>query len=441
MADCELRQQEEGLAKLARITERINYGVELEEVLDALYQEMRELIPYNRIGFSLIDQPSGEVVARWSRSDRPMLLKRGYRAQLKGSTLERIIETMQPRVINDLEDYLRENPRSKSTGVIVREGIRSSLTCPLIVQGKPVGFVFFSSLEKDTYSSVHVAFFQQIAGQLATIVEKGRLYSELAEQKAVIQKQNVLMTRELDMARQVQRALIPYKVPEIHGLEIAFEYEPASPVGGDVLDIIPLGGNRVLFFLGDAMGHGVQAALVMSVVKAALQSAVQFDSHPPSVLEHVNKAFARLFSDRFVTAACCLIDSDEAHAELALAGHAGPLWFRAETADVVQPNGSGLPLGVSEDTKYETIRFALGTGDTLVFSTDGIAEAFDPHGNQYGDQRLRSQVLCHGQSSAGELCAGLRRDLDAHCKGRDREDDLALLVVKLTEPELQNEAV
>jgi len=425
-------QQEEELTKLARITERINYGVELEEVLDAIYQEMREVIPYNRIGFSLIDQRHGDVVARWARSDRPMLLGKGYTARLHGSTLEQIIETMQPRVINDLEDYLREKPESESTALVVREGMRSSLTCPLIVQGKPVGFAFFSSVDKDTYSSVHVDFFKQIAGQLATIVEKGRLYSQLAEQKAVVQKQNILLTRELEMARQVQRALIPHKPPEIHGLEIAFAYEPAIQVGGDVLDIIPLGGKQVLFFVGDAMGHGVQAALVMSVVKAALQAAVQSDPHPTSVLDSINKAVGRMFSDHFVTATCCLIDSDGLRAEIALAGHAGPLWFRADTGDVIQETSSGLPLGVAEDIPYETTRIALGAGDTLLFSTDGIVEAFDPSGSQYGNRRLRSQLLRHGKSSARELCVGLRHDLDAHCEGRAREDDLTLLVVRLT---------
>lgn len=427
-----LRQREEEFARLLRITERINQGVMLEEVLEFLYAEMQQVIPYDRIGFSLIDRPRGAVVARWARSDRPMSLKTGYEAPLTGSTLERIIETMEPRIINDLEAYLREKPGSESTRLIVDEGIRSSLTCPLIVRGKPVGFVFFSSVDKGTYSKVHVTFFQQIAGQLATIVEKGRLYSELAQQKAITERQNLVMTRELEMAQQVQRALIPGRAPRAKGLEIAFLYEPAIQVGGDVLDIIPLGGDRVLFFVGDAMGHGVQAALVMSVVKAALQSAVESDPRPPSVLARVNKAIARLLSDHFVTAVCCLVDPGRARAEFALAGHACPLWFRAETEDVAQEGGSGLPLGIAEDTEYETTAIALAVGDTFVFSTDGIVEAFDPDGNQYGEQRLKSQVLRHGRSSAHALCAGVRHDLETHCRGRVREDDLTLLVVKFS---------
>ena len=425
-----LHRREKEFRSLMRITEHVNRGMTLEQVLDFLYQEMQQVIPYNRIGFSLIDEQRGVVTARWARSDRPMSLKRPYEAPLSGSTLEQIVETVKPRIINDLPAYLREKPQSESTKLIVQEGMRSSLTCPLIIHDKPVGFVFFSSVDKGTYSRVHVAFFQQIAGQLAMTLEKSRLYGELAEQKAAVEKQNAMMTAELDMARRVQRALIPQKVPDIDGLDVAFAYEPAIQVGGDIVDIIPLSRGRVLFFVADAMGHGVQAALVMSVVKAALHAAVEPDPSPSSVLASVNKVIVRLFEDHLVTAACCLLDPDGAQGELALAGHAGPLRFRAATEDVVSEGDAALPLGIQDDIEFGTVRIALDPGDALVFSTDGIVEAFDPSGNQYGNDRFKNQVLHHSRSSAAELCASIRHDLDLHCKGCVRKDDVTLLVVK-----------
>ena len=433
-----LRQREEELATLMRITERINRGLALEEILDFLYEEMRSAIPYDRVGLALIDLQQMTVIARWARSNRTVLLESGYSARLRGSSLQQIVDTGQPRIINDLEAYLEEKPDSQSTMLIVDEGLRSSLTCPLIVQGRPVGFVFFSSTAKDTYRDVHVAFFQQIAGQLSTIVEKGRLYDELAEQKATVERQNVMMTDELEMARRVQRALIPALEPDVPGLDVAFVYEPVQQVGGDILDIIPLGDGRVLLFVADAMGHGIQAALVMSVVKAALGSAVESDPRPEKVLAEINHVVTRLFDDRFVTAACCLIDSHSRRAELALAGHSAPLWYRAGMKNVAQHNRPSLPLCISKDTEYCAAPIALGTGDVLVFSTDGIIEAFDPDGNQYGEGRLKDCLLRHADSSAGEISAAIRRDLDAHCGDRRREDDLTLLVVKC--PETQDQA-
>ncbi len=324
-----LRQRDGEFLKLARITEHVNRGNTLEQVLDNLYEEARCVIPYDRIGFSLIDRDRGVVVERWARSDRPLSLGIGYEAPLAGSSLQQIVETGQPRIINDVEAYLRAKPSSKSTLLIEREGIRSSLTCPLTVQGVPVGFIFFSSFNKNTYSNVHVAFFQQIAGQLATIVEKGRLYDELAEHEAIIEKQNLLMAHDLTMARQVQQALIPQTAIAVPGVEIAFAYEPAVQVGGDILDILPLPDGRVLFFVGDAMGHGVRAALVMSIVKTALHSAVRSDPRPATVLASINRVLAQFFSDYFVTAACCLLGPGPLQGELSLAGHAGPLRYRA----------------------------------------------------------------------------------------------------------------
>ena len=100
---------------------------------------------------------------------------------MEGSSLSAVLESGRPRILNDLEEYLKGNPKSDSTRLVVKEGMRSSLTCPLIARGKPVGFMFFSSMTPGTYRDAHVELFLAIAGQLAVIVEKGRLYQQLVE--------------------------------------------------------------------------------------------------------------------------------------------------------------------------------------------------------------------------------------------------------------------
>jgi serine phosphatase RsbU (regulator of sigma subunit) len=430
-----LRHREEQLAKLGEISEQINLGLTLDEVLSFLYEELREVIPYNRIGVAFIEDGSGLVVAHWDKSDRGVLLERGYEAPLTGSTLQAIAETGKPRIINDLEAYFIEHPNSKTTELILREGMQSSLTCPLASRGKPMGFVFLSSAEKHTYSPLHVGFFEQIAAQLTVSVEKGRLYSELAEHKEAVESRNAAMTRDLEMARSVQQALIPHGFIEIPGLDIAFRYEPAIQVGGDMLDIIPLNDREVLLFVGDAMGHGVHAALVMCAVTMAVRTAVRSDPRPETVLTQVNKVLVHLCVESLVTAACCVVDSTGLHAELSLAGHAGPLWLRAETAQTVEQAGGALPLGVGEDTEYATTRIVLQQGDALVLTTDGIVEAFNDERRQYGKARLKNQLIGCGRSSAEEICATIRRDFDAHCRSATREDDVTLLVIKVPESE------
>lgn len=180
-----------GLQKLEKITARINEGLLLDDILENVYQDFREIIPYNRIGFSLIDQDGKTVRAYWAKSDLPgVQLSAGYTSPLAGSSLETIIATGQPRILNDLPNYLAHKPGSDSTRLIVAEGIRSSLTCPLIANGAPVGFIFFSSVRANTYADVHVDTFKRIAAQLSVVLEKGHLVSQLVAQNDAIARQN-----------------------------------------------------------------------------------------------------------------------------------------------------------------------------------------------------------------------------------------------------------
>jgi len=177
-----LERKFDEINKLLKITEEVNAGLVLDEVLHHVYESFRPIIPYDRIGLSLLEKEGKIVRARWSRSDAPELkLTTGYQASLRGSSLQQIIQTGRPRILNDLRAYLKDHPKSDSTRRIVEEGMQSSLTCPLIAMGKPIGFIFFSSMKPDTYKDLHVDLFLQIAGQLSAIVEKGRLYQQLVE--------------------------------------------------------------------------------------------------------------------------------------------------------------------------------------------------------------------------------------------------------------------
>jgi diguanylate cyclase (GGDEF)-like protein len=177
-----LKAQSEQTAELVKITQRVNEGLLIDEVLDHVYENFFSLIPYDRIGLSLLEEGQAVVRAHWVRSEATRIkLPLGYSAKLAGSSLARIIETGRPRILNDLGSYLDRNPNSDSTRRIVEEGMRSSLTCPLVVKGQPVGFLFFSSMKTDTYDEEHQALFLQIAGQLALTLEKGRIYQELLD--------------------------------------------------------------------------------------------------------------------------------------------------------------------------------------------------------------------------------------------------------------------
>jgi diguanylate cyclase (GGDEF)-like protein len=181
---------------LIRLGERVNAVLLLEEVLDQIFDGFRSIVPYDRIGCSMLEDEGRTVRAVWTRSlGAAPKLGVGYSAPLAGSSLARIFETGRPRIINDLEQYLRENPGSHSTRLVVSDGVRSSLTCPLLVQGKRVGFVFFSSNRPNAYSERHVELLMQVAGQISHVVEKSRLYVELLRTKAELEAANHSLSR------------------------------------------------------------------------------------------------------------------------------------------------------------------------------------------------------------------------------------------------------
>lgn len=181
-----LDQRREEARTLARVTERINVGLRLDDVMDRIYTSFRTLVPFDRLGLALLEKDGKRLISRWTRTEAPRIhLGNGYSRSLEGSSLQAVMASRQPRIINDLPEYLKAHPRSEATALIVAEGMQSSLTCPLVVRDRIIGMLFFSSLSVDTYRELHQEIFVQIAGHLALVVEKGSRYEELHELNAV----------------------------------------------------------------------------------------------------------------------------------------------------------------------------------------------------------------------------------------------------------------
>lgn len=167
---------------LLRITARISRGDSLEQVFNNFYEAFKNHVPYDRIGVAVISDDETMVRSIWARAEyQPVLLGTGYQSELAGSTLQKIIETGQPRILNDLEEYLRNKPDSHATSLIVKEGVRSSLTCPLIADDKAIGFMFFSQTAKSAYEKAHVETFQEIAEHLSLAVARMQTLDRLRQ--------------------------------------------------------------------------------------------------------------------------------------------------------------------------------------------------------------------------------------------------------------------
>lgn len=179
----ELERREKRL--LDEIIHKVNAGLRLPEILEFVFDQFKPMVPYERIGFAVIEDNGRILRAHWSKSAvGKVILSDGYFAPMASTSLAPLLDSGVPRVLNDLPAYLQNNPQSHSTKLIVEEGMKSSLTCPLFVNGKAVGFLFFSSTSLNAYQPVHVERFVRVARQLALIIEKARCYEEKANANA-----------------------------------------------------------------------------------------------------------------------------------------------------------------------------------------------------------------------------------------------------------------
>lgn len=179
-----------------KINRKIAAGDDSKKILDFLFDSLDPIIPYDRIGIALIEHEGNKskLSSKWMKSKMPSNhLGVGYQGPLDGSSLELILKTGRPRIINDLVQYGIENPESLSTQLAIKDGIRSSLTCPVYLHKKPIGIVFFSSGNPETYRSEHINTYLEIADELSFIIDQDRLRHQAAKVKSTSQNMRMLL--------------------------------------------------------------------------------------------------------------------------------------------------------------------------------------------------------------------------------------------------------
>lgn len=181
---------------------QLNLGRDFEQLLDSVYSRLAGIVPYNRIAVAIIEGEPSRLRLISCRCDGEISLKIGYAARLTGSTLARLIETGEARIINDLDAYQRQKPNSSSTRLIRSEGMRSNLTLPLMADGKPIGVVFFSSRQPQVYNRQHVSLLRGLAGHFAISIEKARWAEELQQTNQRLAEANRAKDRFLDLLRE-----------------------------------------------------------------------------------------------------------------------------------------------------------------------------------------------------------------------------------------------
>lgn len=324
------------------------------------------------------------------------------------------------------------------------EAIRNSLTLPLTVRtasldGGPakeelIGLLTLGEKRSEMeYTVEDRQLFQSIGQQLALTVHSSQLAEEVAEKEAI--KQTLLK------ARAIQRSMLPEQELQLDRFEMTGFSESADETGGDYYDWYQLENGHFVMGIGDVTGHGIDAAMIVSMAKSCLSNQIELQPEVPQTMAALNRTINQITrqTDRrnrkLMSFVYSYFDPETLKCHLASAGHWFPYHYKAATGELTNyPEFKGtFPLGQRPPEKFKCTsnEIQLAPGDILLYFTDGLHEAENPNGQAYDFERVEQMLHWHHEHSAQEIKDRLQTDWEQHIAGRGMEDDMTLVVVKV----------
>jgi sigma-B regulation protein RsbU (phosphoserine phosphatase) len=332
--------------------------------------------------------------------------------------LKSLAEVDTPTRISDIKKKnllsVREKLESLGVKAIVPMQIQRELRGVLCLGEK---------MNREEYSVRDLEFLYSL-GNLAIIsLENARLFKE------AIEKQR--LEDELLIAREIQKGLLPSRLPEIPYFQIAATNISSKQVGGDYYDAISLGNSRYVIAIGDVSGKGTPASLLMANIQASIRALVPFDISMSELTKRVNDLmYENTSSDRFVTFFWGLLDAEKKGLTYVNAGHNHPYLVRSD-GRMERLEKGGMILGImSTLIPYEEETVYFNSGDSLVLFTDGVSEAMNKSAEEYGERRLENVLQNTRGRSAQEILDAIHQDVKEHTSDFPQSDDITLLVLR-----------
>jgi sigma-B regulation protein RsbU (phosphoserine phosphatase) len=319
--------------------------------------------------------------------------------------------------------------------------LRAGLYVPLVAQEEQVGVMVVHSTRKRRFTQGEVALLRAFANQAALAIQRADLVEQLQAKVAALEAAQAglarkeRLERELELARQVQRRVLPRAFPLAPGLRFAARYSPARQVGGDFYDVIALDERRFGFAIADVSDKGMPAALFMALTRSLLLAEARREASPSAVLASINRLLLELSEpSMFVTAFYGVVDQETGLLSYARAGHDYPLHIRKGSVNSL--SGRGMPLGIfpGDEFHIEEVNTRLQPGDRLVLYTDGLSDVMNESGELYESLRLKELFCSKAQLPPEQMCAAVFDELLAFQGQAEQFDDMAMLVIDLVAP-------
>jgi sigma-B regulation protein RsbU (phosphoserine phosphatase) len=405
------------LALLYRISQDFNSSLDLDEVLNRVIDEVIAAVRAER-GFLMLRDASGQLHFHVARGiDRHTIEQPQF--QVSRSVIRRVAEEGRPLLSSNAQDDVSLKMQ-RSVAVL---GLRSILCVPLHIKGSLLGVIYVDNrLQSGIFQPADLDLLTAIASSAATAIENARLYQVAVEQGR--------LERELQMARDLQASLLPRETPHIAGWDFAAYWQPARQVSGDFYDFTSTE-QGVAVVIADVSDKGMPAALFMGLSRTIVRASLIGSDSPAAGIAQANRLIcADSPNSMFVTLFAAQIDRASGDLIYVNAGHNPPYLYRAVADQPLRLARTGMALGIDDISRFDQHIVHLGPGDVLILYTDGILDALNAHGEEFGDERLRHVCARYCTESAAQIVAALRDEVLRFVGDEPLADDCTVVIVK-----------
>ena len=304
----------------------------------------------------------------------------------------------------------------------------SAMFCPLIYGDHNLGVIAVSNSPKaGRFTASDFSVFKAIAEQSAFALCNAIVYSEASEKRR--------LDVDLQVAQDIQRILLPSAAPEIEGFQVSGINIPAKQVSGDYFDYIKIDDTRYGVAIADVSGKGVPASLIMAMCRSVLRSKATGNASPAEVLHQVNHLiYPDIKEDMFISMAYAVLDTGTQQLTLSRAGHDAPMLYSARENTVTKVNPPGMALGIDSGEVFDRVTgnfpVKLERDDCLILYTDGVTEALDSKGDEFGMQRMVASIQASASEGAAGVVKRLTDDLRDFIGTYPQNDDITLIVIR-----------
>ena len=417
------RKQSE-LTSLHNLSRLVTQVFDFSDLVDSVTGMTLEVVGANSAWLELIKgrNEQGEVLVE------VVSLKNTTRQQIESiavnsdlSLRQFVIDSKRPLVIDDVGNDRRTKHIKK-----LEMPVGSLICVPLASHQELIGFLHATKEFQYGFDQDDIDVLTTFADHVTIAIENSKLIAKSLERERFQQ--------EMMVAQQMQKRLLPQRIPSYPSLDVAAVSEPSLEVGGDYYDFIALDSDKLGVVIGDVSGKGVSAAFYMAEVKGIFQALSRVAASPRDLLLRANQALVdSLERDAFISLLYAIFDSSKSRVTLARAGHCPMIHISGETSRMVRPSGLGLGLThdkIFDDSTQETT-LSLRNGDICIFYTDGLSESRNSEGEEFGYDRIVDVGLRSRKQSAETIKNSILQEVRNYTGNSSYGDDMTLVVVKI----------